>query len=164
MAVPEAIAKMRGPVRESVRVLGVYVRAQIAIALIVTVLYAVGFALARAPFWLLLAVIGGVSSLIPRFGSLIPLALVALSMLLANRDVTHLLIAFAAWVIVQAVEGFVLQPILLSKPLGLKALPVFLALLVGGMFFGPIGFFVAVPILAVANVFWRHARDRSMKQ
>ncbi len=164
MAVPEAIAKMRGPVRESVRVLGVYIRAQIAIALIVTVLYAVGFALARAPFWLLLAVIGGVSSLIPRFGSLIPLALVALSMLLANRDVTHLLIAFAAWVVVQAVEGFVLQPILLSKPLGLKALPVFLALLVGGMFFGPIGFFVAVPILAVANVFWRHARDRSMKQ
>jgi putative heme transporter len=164
MAVPETVTKVRGPFRESVRVLGIYIRAQIAIALIVTVLYAIGFAVARVPLWFLLAVIGGISSLVPRFGSLIPLALVAVSMLIANRDLTHWLIAFASWVIVQAVEGFVLQPVLLSKPLGLKALPVFLALLVGGMFFGPIGFFVAVPILAVANVFWRYARDRSMKR
>jgi predicted PurR-regulated permease PerM len=105
--------------------------------------------------------IGGFSSLIPRFGSLIPLVFLGIAMLLAQRDLTHLLIAFATWVIVQGVEGFVLQPILLSKPLGLKALPVFLALLVGGMFFGPIGFLLAVPVLAVVNVFWRYFRDRS---
>jgi predicted PurR-regulated permease PerM len=69
-----------------------------------------------------------------------------------------LAIAFGAWLVVQAVEGFVLQPVLLSKPLGLRALPVFLALLAGSLFFGPIGFVLAVPVLAVTNVFWRYFR------
>ena len=34
----------------------------------------------------------------------------------------------------------------------------FLALLAGSIFFGPIGFVLAVPILAVTNVFWRYFR------
>ena len=161
MAFPERSVKGDSPFRESFRVLGIYLRAQILIAVIVTVLYAIGFGIARAPLWPVIALAGGVSSLIPRFGSLVPLALVALALLLAQGDLTHYLIAFATWIIVQAIEGFVLQPLLLSKPLGLKALPVFLALLVGSIFFGPIGFLLAVPVLAVANVFWRYFRDRS---
>jgi predicted PurR-regulated permease PerM len=161
MAAPERPVKIDRPFRESVRVLGIYVRAQIAIAVIETILYAIGFGIAQAPLWPLLAILGGVSSLIPSFGSLISLVLVAAAMLLAQRDLTHLLIAFATWVMVQGIEAFVLQPILLSKPLGLKALPVFLALLAGGIFFGPIGFLLAVPVLAVSNVFWRYFRDRS---
>ena len=161
MALPERPVRVDRPFRESVRVLGIYLRAQIAIAVIVAVLYAIGFGIARAPLWPVIAILGGVSSMIPRFGSLVPLVLVATAMLLAQKDLTHLLIAFGTWVIVQAIEGFVLQPILLSKPLGLKAIPVFLALLVGGMFFGPVGFLLAVPVLAVANVFWRYFRDRS---
>ncbi len=161
MALPARPVKVDRPFRESVRVLGIYIRAQIAIAVIMTILYAIGFWIAHVPLWPLIAIMGGFSSLIPRFGSLIPLVLVALAMLLAHRDLTHFLIAFGTWVIVQGVEGFVLQPILLSKPLGLKAIPVFLALLAGGMFFGPVGLLLAVPVLAVANVFWRYFRDRS---
>jgi predicted PurR-regulated permease PerM len=160
MALPERTTKVDRPFRESVRVLGIYIRAQIAIAAIITVLYAIGFWIAHVPLWPLIAIMGGFSSLVPRFGSLIPLALVGIAMLLAQRDLTHFIIAFATWVIAQGLEGFVLQPILLSKPLGLKALPVFLALLVGGMFFGPVGFLLAVPVLAVVNVFWRYFRDR----
>ena len=155
---------VREPFRESFRVLGIYLRAQIVIAAAVTVLYAIGFAIARCPLWPLIALIGGFSSLIPRFGSLIPLALLAIAMLVAQRDLTHLLIAFGTWIVVQAVEGFILQPIFLSKPLGLKAIPVFLALLLGSFFFGPIGFLLAVPVLAVANVFWRYFRDRSAQR
>ncbi len=161
MVSPERSAKIDRPFRESVRVLGIYVRAQLAIAAVMTILYAIGFGIAHAPLWLLIAIIGGLSSLIPRFGSLVPLVLLAVAMLLAKQDLTHNLIAFGTWVVVQGIEGFVLQPILLSKPLGLKALPVFLALLAGSMLFGPIGLLLAVPVLAVANVFWRYFRDRS---
>ncbi len=162
MTLPERPARVDRPFRESVRVLGIYLRAQIVIAVIITVLYAIGFFIAHVPVWPLIAILGGISSLIPRFGSLIALVLVAIAMIPAYHDLTRLLIAFGTWVIVQGLEGFVLQPVLLSKPLGLKALPVFLALLAGGMFFGPIGLLLAVPVLAVANVFWRYFRDRSV--
>jgi predicted PurR-regulated permease PerM len=151
---------MTSPIRESMRVLGIYVRAQVLIAIILTVLYAVGFAIARIPFWPLIAVAGGLTSLIPRVGALVPIALVALVNLLGDRNITHLAIAFAAWVLIQILEAFLIAPRLLSKPLGLRPLPVFLALLAGSFLFGPIGFLLAVPVLAVGAVFWRYFRDR----
>lgn len=150
--------RVEDPVRESFRVLGLYIRAQFLIAGILTILYAIGFAIARVPFWPVIAIIGGLSTLIPRVGSLIPLGLAALANLLGDRNWTHLAIAFGAWIIIQGLEGFFITPRLLSKPLGLKPLPVFLALLAGSFFFGPIGLLVAVPILAVAGVFWRYMK------
>jgi putative heme transporter len=156
------MAPSGNPFRQSVRVLGLFVRSQLIIAGINTVLYAVGFAIASVPGWPLFALVGGVCSFIPGVGSLIPLALVGLTMLLADRAWTSLAIAFGAWLLVQVVEGFVLQPVLLSKPLGLRTLPVFLALLAGSLLLGPVGFVLAVPVLAVANVFWRHFRDRDL--
>ena len=151
------------PVRESIYVLGRYVRAQIAIAAILTVLYAIAFAAARVPLWPVIAVVGGLASFIPRFGSLVPLALASFAIAWVNWSLTHFLIAFAAWVVIQALEGFLITPRLLSKPLGLKPMPVFLALLAGSFFFGPIGLFLAVPLLAVAAVFYRYFRNREIR-
>lgn len=148
------------PFRQSVRVLGLFIRSQFIIAGVDTVLYAIGFAIAHVPAWPLFALIGGFCSFVPSIGSLIPLALVGVTMLLAARSWTEMAIAFGIWVVVQGLEGFVLQPILMSKPLGLRALPVFIALLAGSFFLGPIGFLLAVPVLAVANVFWQYFRRR----
>jgi predicted PurR-regulated permease PerM len=158
------MATSGNPFRQSVRVLGLFIRSQLIIASIDTVLYATGFAIAHVPWWPLFALIGGFCSFIPSIGSLIPLTLVGVTMLLADRDWTDLAIAFGVWLVVQTLEGFVLQPVLLSRPLGLRALPVFLALLAGSFFFGPVGFLLAVPLLAVANVFWQHFRDRDLER
>lgn len=157
---PASVPRRSHPVRESVRVLGLYIRSQLIIAAIDTVLYAIGFAIAGVPWWPLFALIGGFCSFIPTFGSVIPLALVSLALLFAESSWVSYAYAFGGWLVVQVLEGFVLQPVLLSRPLGLKAIPVFLALLAGGFFFGPVGFLLAVPILAVANVFWRHFQYR----
>ncbi len=148
------------PFRDSALVLGRYVKAQILIALILTVLYAIGFAIARVPLWPIIAVLGGLAFFIPRVGSLIPLALAAATIGWVDWNLEHFLIAFAAWILIQALEGFFITPKLLSKPLGLRPLPVFLALLAGSFLFGPLGLFLAVPVLAVAAVFYRYFRHR----
>jgi putative heme transporter len=150
------------PFRQSVRVLGLYIRSQLIISAVDTVLYSTGFAIAHVPWWWLFALIGGFSSLIPSIGPLIPLTLVGVTMFVANRSWTELAIAFVTWLAVQAIEGFVLQPVLLGRPLGLRPILVFLALLAGGFLFGPIGIILAVPVLAVANVFWRYFRNRKL--
>jgi len=151
---------IENPLRESLRVLGLYMRAQILIAAVVTVLYGVGFALAHVPWWALIAILGGVTSFVPHVGPLVPLALVALANLLVDRNLDHLLIAFAVWVAIQIFVSFVLTPRLLGRPLGLKPLPVFIVLLAASLMAGPLGFFLAVPALAVANVFWRYLRQK----
>jgi predicted PurR-regulated permease PerM len=148
------------PIRESVRVLGLYVRAQLLIAALLTVLYAIGFGLARVPIWPLVAIIGGLSSFVPRVGSLVPLALAALCIAIGNWNLTHMLIALGVWTLIQVLEGFFITPHFLSRPLGLRALPVFLALLAGSLFFGPIGVLLAVPVLAVGMVFWRYLASK----
>lgn len=153
---PPEPRRLDDPVRESFRVLGLYIRAQFLITVILAALYAIGFGIAHVPLWPVIALIGGLSTLIPRVGSLIPLGLVALADLIGDRNWIHFAIAFSAWVIIQGLEGFFITPRLLSKPLGLKPLPVFLALLAGSFLFGPIGLLVAVPVLAVAGVFWRY--------
>jgi predicted PurR-regulated permease PerM len=148
------------PLKESARVLGVFVRAKISIAIVLTVLYATGFAWARVPLWPAIAIAGGVASLIPRFGVLVPLALVAIADLVGGVDLLHWTFAFGVWFAILVLDEFFLTPRLLSKPLGLRPLPVFVVLLAGSFFFGPIGFLLAVPALAVAAVFWRHFRER----
>ena len=158
------MASSSNPFRQAVRVLGLYIRSQLIISGVETVLYATGFAIAHVPWWPLFALIGGICSFIPIIGPLIPLVLVGLTMLIASRGWTELAIAFGAWLAIQAIEGFVLQPVLLGRPLGLRALPVFLAIAVGSLCFGPLGVVLAVPVLAVANVFWKYFRNRKLEQ
>src|ERR1700751_4396706 len=141
----DVMAPSSNPFRQSVRVLGLYIRSQLIISGLETLLYATGFAIAHVPWWPLFALIGGICSLIPSIGSLITLGLVGLTMLVAGRGWTDVAIAFGAWVAIQAIEGFVLQPLLLGRPLGLRAVPVFLVLVAGSLLFGPLGFILAVP-------------------
>ncbi len=148
------------PFRDSIYVLGRYLRAQLLIALILIALYAIAFGFARVPLWPVIAVFGGLAFFIPRVGSLVPLALAAISIGWVDWNLEHFLIAFAAWLAIQVLEGFFITPRLLSKPLGLRPVPVFLALLAGSFLFGPIGLFLAVPILAVAAVFYRYFRNQ----
>lgn len=160
LAGPERKA-FTNPFRESVRVLGLYIHGQILIAIIVTALYAVGFEIAGVAWWLAVAMLCGLLNLIPKIGSIIALLLV-LWIAWANDAVTGQLITVGVvWVVVQALEGFILTPRILGRPLGLRPLAVFAAILIGSLAFGPIGFLVAVPALAVANVFWRYFRKRA---
>jgi putative heme transporter len=156
MSLTPAPARHENPFRESIRVLGLYIRAQFLIALILAVLYAIAFALTHVPLWPLIAIIGGFATFIPRVGSLVPLCLMGLADLIGHQNLMDFLIAFAAWTAIQALEGFFITPRLLSKPLGLKPLPVFLALIAGSFLFGPIGALLAVPVVAIALVFWRY--------
>jgi len=158
---PEERESAGNPIRESVRVLGLYIKGQILITGIVTVLYAVGFAIAKVPFWPIVAIFGGLCNVIPKFGSLIALGLAIFAGWIGGSDLSHMLMVLAAWVVVQGLEGFVLTPRILGTPLGLRPLAVFLALILGSLLFGPIGLLVAVPLLAVGNVFWRYYRGKS---
>jgi predicted PurR-regulated permease PerM len=152
---------VRNPFRESVRVLGIYIKAQVIITAVVTVLYAIGFGLAHMPWFALVALLAGLCNVIPRIGSLIGLALIALVAFFLDMTLMQSLAVFAVWVVVQGFEGFYLTPKLLGKPLGLRPLLVFFAMLAGSSLFGPIGFLLAVPALAVANVFWRYFQERN---
>jgi predicted PurR-regulated permease PerM len=146
------------PIRGSVRALGIYVRGQILLSLSLAGVYAVAFWILRVPFWPIIAIAGGLASVIPRIGSLIPLGLAVVALDFAGAPLRQFFGLLAAWLAIQCLSFFVLLPRLISRPLGLREFPVFAALLLGSLLFGPIGLLLAVPLLAVGAVFWRHFR------
>ena len=157
-------AGLRKPIRDSVRVLGLYVRGRLLLCLLLTVLYGVGFWAIHVPYWFVIGPLGGFTSLIPSVGSLISLGLAAVAFLSVEAPVGSYLLLLGVWLLVLAIEIFVLVPRLIGRPLGRTEMPVLAALLLGSLLFGPIGLLLAVPLLAVGMVFWRHWRQVRAKQ
>lgn len=142
---------------------GLYLRGQFLLCLTLSALYALAFWAIHVPYWFAIGVLSGFASFIPGIGSLLPLGLAAVALAFAEAPATRYLILLGAWLVILGIEYFVLLPRFIGRPLGLKELPVLAALLLGSLVFGPIGFLVAVPVLAVGTVFWRHMRHRPQR-
>ena len=142
------------------RTLGGYVAGQAKIAGILACLYSIGYALSGVPFWLALGILCGMLNFIPVFGSIVGLALTAYAVLLNDGGIWNYAGVLITFVVVQALEGFWLSPRILGRRVGLSPLYVFVAVLIGGAVFGPIGILFAVPVLAVVGVLWRRSAKR----
>jgi predicted PurR-regulated permease PerM len=146
--------------REIATTLGGYVGGTIKVAAILALLYSIGFAISRVPFWFVIGPIAGALNVVPFLGPVIALVLAAYATLLGDGGLYNYIGLLVTFVVVQAAEGFYLTPKLIGRRVGLRPLTVFFAILIGGFAFGPIGVLVAVPALAVTAVLWRRARSR----
>jgi predicted PurR-regulated permease PerM len=145
--------------KEVLGTLGGYVAGQLKVAAIVGLLYTIGFAIARVPAWFVIGPICGALNLVPIVGPLIALLLAAYITLFGDAELYNFMAVLVTFVVVQGIEGFYLTPKVLGRRVGLRPLPVFLAIAVGGFMFGPLGVVLAVPVLAIVAVFWRRARS-----
>jgi predicted PurR-regulated permease PerM len=142
------------------RTLSGYVTGQAKIAAILACLYSIGYAISGVPFWLGLGVLSGMLNVIPVVGSLIGVALTAYAVLLNDGGLWNYVGVLITFVVVQGLEGFWLSPRILGRRVGLSPMYIFVAVLVGGAVFGPLGVLLAVPVLAVLAVLWRRAAKR----
>ena len=98
------------------------------------------------------------ASFIPVIGAVTAGAL-AVIIALVSDGLTKALLALALVIIVQQVEGNVLQPMLQSKAMGLHAAMVLLSVTVGSALAGIIGAFLAVPVAATIAVVFRYHQE-----
>jgi putative heme transporter len=144
----ERRAKLAESIDRGSEVLGGYVRGTAAIALADGILIGAFLVIFRVPLALPLAVIAFVTAFIPVIGATIAGALAALVALVTNGPIIAL--ALIAWVIiVNQIEGNVLQPIIMGRTLSLHPLLILLALTVGTIVGGIFGAILAVPYTAV---------------
>lgn len=136
-----------------------FIRAQAIVGLVDAVGIGIGLVVLNVPLALPLAVLTFFAAFIPIVGAFVVGALAALVALVAN-GVTTALIVVALIVVVQQVEGNVLQPILVGRSLQLHAALVILAVTAGSSLAGIAGAFLAVPVFAVATTVLRYARSQ----
>lgn len=136
------------------------VRGQLVVMLINGVLSAIGFWLFGLKYWPILALVAGIMSIIPIFGSIlstIPAVLVALT-----QDFWTALWVLL-WIIgIHQVEANLLNPKIIGVAAKLHPVLVVFSLIVGEHFFGLWGALLAVPALSLLQSLFNHFRYESL--
>jgi predicted PurR-regulated permease PerM len=120
---------------------------------------ALGLWLIGVPFFYVLALISGIGELIPVVGpilSAIPAIAVASSISL--KTVLFVIIFF---VVQQQFENHVLVPKVMARQVGVSAVTVIVALLIGGKLLGILGAILAVPTAAILQVLFSELTAKS---
>ena len=135
---------------------------QLAAMTFIGVFWAISLFLIGVPFALLIGIFSGLISFIPYLGALISIAVPVLLALISDPfTVVWVILAF---VIIQQIEGNILQPIVMSRAVDLHPALVVFAILVMGTLFGLIGVFLAVPLVAALQVLVRELWVQRMDQ
>ncbi len=135
--------------------LGGFIRGQVLVSLCDGVFIGAGLLIVGVPLALPLAVLTFIGGFVPIVGALFAGALSVLVALVTN-GFTSALIVLGIVLLVQQVEGNVLQPILQGKSLNLHAAVVLLAVAAGGTLYGIAGAFLAVPVAAAGATVLRY--------
>jgi predicted PurR-regulated permease PerM len=145
-------------VGEVERLLSAFVRGQITVCLILGTFYSVALTWCGVPMGLLVGMAIGFFNLIPFMSYILGLPLALLLSWLDDQSLPALGAVAAVFLVGQFVEGNFVTPRIVGENLGLHAVVIMLAVLVGGTLFGFIGMLVAVPTTAALSVFWADLR------
>ncbi len=132
-----------------VSTLGGYVRGTASVAAVDAVGIGVGLAFVGVPLALPLAVVVFITAFIPIVGATAAGILAALVALVANGPVPALVV-IGIVILVNQLEGNLLQPVLMGKTLKLHGLVILIGLTAGTVLAGITGAIISVPLLAAA--------------
>jgi predicted PurR-regulated permease PerM len=132
------------------KVLTGYVHGVALVALIDALLIGLVLVLVGVPLAMPLTVMTFLAAFFPVVGAVVVGAAAVLVALVAEGGVAAAIVA-GAILVVQQLDGNVLQPVLVGRRLELHPVVVLLALTAGGVIAGLVGAFVAVPLAAVAG-------------
>ncbi|MEU4567981.1 AI-2E family transporter [Micromonospora sp. NPDC023956] len=141
------------------RTLSEFIRQQALVGFIDAFFIGVGLWAFGVPLVLPLAVLTFFAAFIPIIGAFVAGAFAVL-IALVDQGPTTALIILGIVVVVQQVEGNVLQPLLQGRGLSLHPAVVILAVAAGSSLAGITGAFLAVPVAAIVAVAYRYARDQ----
>ncbi|MGH7589429.1 MAG: AI-2E family transporter [Gemmatimonadota bacterium] len=112
--------------------------------------------LAGMPNPVLWGVAAAVTNFVPYLGSVVTLGMIALVSLLTFEELDRALVAPALYLGLNALEGYLVTPMLLGRRLLLNPVVIFLGIIFWGWLWGIPGALLAVPIMATFKIFCDH--------
>ncbi|WP_338068138.1 AI-2E family transporter [Antribacter gilvus] len=147
--------------RRGIVTLSAYVRTQILVAFVDGVGIGIGSAFFVPSLALPIAVLVFVGSFVPVVGAIVTGSVAVVVVLVANGWVAAL-IMLGVVLLVQQIEGHVLQPFLMGQAVSLHPVAVILVVAAGSLAAGIIGALFAVPLAALLNtvILYLHGHDK----
>lgn len=139
------------------RKLGLWLRGQLLLGLVIGVLTWLGLTILRIEYALPLAIIAGVLELVPLVGPIIaaiPSIIIGLTISPAMAVAVTLL-----YLVVQQLESNLIVPKVMERAVGLNPLLIIIALLAGGSLMGIMGAIIAVPVAVVVAAVLEEVRS-----
>jgi putative permease len=141
--------------------IGNYVRGKFAEVLVVTLATYIAFSLMHLTFAVLLSVMAGLSVIVPYVGFAVvtlPVAIAGYLQMGWTADYAWFLVAYT---VIQAIDGYILVPLLFSKANSLHPIAILVAVLFFGGLWGFWGVFFAIPLATLVKALldvWPQAR------
>ncbi|HCN18606.1 MULTISPECIES: AI-2E family transporter [Psychrobacter] len=143
--------------QECDRALMAFIKGQLLVMVLLGAIYAIQLQLIGLELGLIIGMAAGIASFVPYLGFGIGFVAAIIACLFQfGLDWTYLSLIVGAFLVGQAAEGYVLQPLLLGDKIGLSPLWVIFAVLAGASLLGFVGMLIALPVSAVLNVLFRH--------
>jgi predicted PurR-regulated permease PerM len=136
------------------------VRGQLVICAVNGVLSAIGFVLFDLKYWPVLALIAGLMSIIPIFGSI--LSTIPAVMIGLTQDIKTAFAVLVWIILIHQLEANLFNPKIIGVAARLHPVLVVFVLIVGEHFFGLWGALLAVPVLSLTQSLFNHFRLESM--
>lgn len=128
-----------------------FIYCQIIDAIIIGILVSVALSIIGVKYSILLGFFIGLFNIIPYFGAIIAIA-VAVLITVFTGGVQQALIMAVTVIILQQIDANIINPKILGDGLKISPILVIFAVTVGGEFFGVIGMFLSVPVIAVMKL------------
>lgn len=125
-------------------------------SMVVGVVVTIGLLIFRVPYGVLLGMMLGLLNMIPYFGALIGTVGIVLITLLSRNIYAAIGVAIYI-IVVQQIDGNIVQPRVVGNSVGLRPIYVLLSITLFGGLFGFWGIFLAVPLMAVVQMLVKDA-------
>ena len=128
-----------------------FISSQLIDAIIVGILVTIAMSIIGVKYSVLLGFMIGLFNIIPYFGAIIAVA-ISILITVITGGISKALIMAIVVIILQQIDSNIINPKIIGNSLEISPLLVIFAVTVGGAYFGVLGMFLAVPVVAVLKI------------
>lgn len=128
-----------------------FISSQVIDGIIVGILVTIAMNIIGVKYAVLLGFMIGLFNVIPYFGAIIAVA-ISILITLITGGISQTLIMAIVVIILQQIDSNIINPKIIGNSLEISPLLVIFAVTVGGAYFGVLGMFLAVPVVAVLKI------------
>ena len=129
-----------------------FIASQFLDAIIVGILVTIALSIMGVKYAPLLGFFIGLFNMIPYFGAIIAVGISVLITAITG-GISQAIWMLIVVIILQQIDANIINPKIVGKSLEISPLLVILAVTIGGAYFGILGMFLAVPVIAVLKIF-----------
>ncbi|MGG7162958.1 AI-2E family transporter [Clostridium ihumii] len=138
-------------------VVGGYIVGELLDCIIVGIASTILLMIVKHPYAVIIGVIAGVTNIIPYVGPIIGAVLAFFFGMFTSLSLA--ITGTILLLIYQQVDGNFIQPKIVGDKIGLSAVWVFIAVLIGGSYFGALGMVISIPVAGLVRVYFNRYKE-----